>query len=386
MSLFFPPEWVKSLKMTNQGLWEKSLLFLQNLSKEDRVAVFYDDDGDGVSAAGVTVAAIIKLRGRPPEIVQPFGKSDTYISLDLPEMLKRMQITKFIALDKAVDQMGQDFVDELGSVCSTIVIDHHSSSQSHGNENVLIVKPHFVWETESASFPTAILSFTLFSSVVDLPDKDWVACIGVTSDSSYPRWKNFVDKALEKYSLPPVNNDPFHSAFGVIDNMIFSVNAVSPSQLPEFLGLLVEAKHPSEVIQSGFYPLLKLIEDETQFWMDKLETEIVSFPELELFVAKIRPRHPVKSLVINRLSRERYPNKTVLLFQKIAGEKLLVSARRQDYHVPMNALLEETVKGLSEATGGGHVPAAAAMIRLEDEELFLEKVKKIIREKYLSTK
>jgi c-di-AMP phosphodiesterase-like protein len=144
------------------------------------------------------------------------------------------------------------------------------------------------------------------------------------------------------------------------------------------LELLVEADNPNVVLDSGFKALSSILDDEVEYWMKRLESEIIIEPDIELVIAKVRPKHGIKSLLINRLSRDKYPDKSLLLMQDLGGVRVLISARRQDFKVPMNDLMEKAIVGLVDATGGGHIPAAAASIRKEDEEQFLSNVKRLL--------
>lgn len=375
---FTIPPWVADLTWKDQSVWFRACSFLMNITHDDRVAVIYDDDGDGMSAAASVVIGLTRLRGKEPEMVEPFEKSNAYISDDLPYQLKKNGITKIITVDKTVDEKGIPFMRELEAIAPVLVIDHHRHMHPYSTDRFLLIKPQIIWETEPSSFPTAILAYTLFSSVTDLSDKDWIPCIGITSDCAYPRWKGFVDAIIQKWELSPVPTDPFEGPFGKMSGIIYATQVLSPRQLPELLDLLVELEKPHDFLTSGFASLPPILDDEVKIWMEKLKTDALVFPELELVIAKVKPRHGIKSLLVNRLSTINFPTYSVLLFQDLGDARVLISARRQDHKVPMNTLMEKAIEGMSEATGGGHVPAAAAGIRKQDEEQFIENVKRLL--------
>ena len=64
------------------------------------------------------------------------------------------------------------------------------------------------------------------------------------------------------------------------------------------------------------------------------------------------------------------------------GKVLRFSARRQDFKVKVNDLLEEAVEGIPGADAGGHIPAAAGSIPREKLAVFKENVIRILREKH----
>jgi hypothetical protein len=379
------PAWVTDLEWKNRSCLDSAVAFLSALSSEDRVAVLYDDDGDGMSAAASVIVGVERLTGNRPFLIKPFDHSPAYIDDLLPQKMQAEGVTKLICVDKTVDQKSVDFMRALEKVCPVLVIDHHKIYNVYSSERFTMIKPHLVWETEPSSFPTAILAYTLFSCVTDLSDRDWIPCIGIVSDSAYPRWKKMVDAVAQKYDLEPVkeDNDPFTSPFGILSGMIYCTQILSSYQLPELLDLLVESTHPADVLNSGFRALVNVVDGEVSEWMERLKTDVQIFPEIELALATVQPRHAIKSLLINKLSRERFSNWNLVILQEVAnGSRVTLSARRQDFKVPMNDMLEFAVKGLLESNAGGHVPAAGGLIRKQDEEKFVENVKKYLHEHY----
>ena len=372
------PSWISDLTWKDRVLWDRACLFLTSITQDDRVAVIYDDDGDGMSAAASVVIGLTRLRGKEPDLVVPFEKSDAYISDDLPYQMRKNGITKIITVDKTVDEKGIAFMQTLEEIAPVLVIDHHRHMHPYSSDRFMLVKPQIIWETEPSSFPTAILAYTLFSCVTDLSDKDWIPSIGITSDCAYPRWKVFVDTVIQKWGLASVPADPFEGPFGKMSGIIYATQVLSPRQLPELLDLLVENEKPQDFLTSGFASLPPILDDEVKIWMEKLKTEALVFPEMELVIAKVHPRHGIKSLLVNRLSTKEYPTFSVLLLQDLGDSRVLISARRQDHKVPMNTLMEKAIEGMPTATGGGHVPAAAAGIRKQDEEQFIENVKRLL--------
>lgn len=379
------PPWVSDLAWKDKSCLDSAVAFLRALTSEDRVAVLYDDDGDGMSAAASVIVGVERLTGNRPFLIKPFDHTPNYIDDLLPQKMQAEGVTKLICVDKTVDQKSIDFMRALEKICPVLVIDHHKIYHAYSSPRFTMIKPHIVWETEPSSFPTAILAYTLFSIVVDLSDRDWIPCIGIVSDSAYERWKNMVDATAQKYDLEPVkeDNDPFTSPFGILSGMIYCTQILSSYQLPELLDLLVESNHPNDVLNSGFRALVNVVDDEVNEWLERLKTDIQLFPELELALATVQPRHAIKSLLINKLSRERYSNWNLVILQEVAGgSRVTLSARRQDHKVPMNDMLEFAIRGMSEANAGGHVPAAGGLILKKDESTFIENVKAFLRAHY----
>ncbi|MFH0970767.1 MAG: DHH family phosphoesterase [Candidatus Diapherotrites archaeon] len=380
------PSWVGRLPLQDRSRLEEAVNFLRNITPEDKVGILYDDDGDGLSAAASVIIGVIRLRGNAPEWVQPFGHSSSFIDDALVRRIKGAGLTKLISVDRSIEQKPTSFLQEMESVCPILVIDHHKVYNEYSSPRFIVLKPQIVWETESSSFPTAILAHTLFSMVVDMRDKDWIPCIGITSDSAYASWKSFVDASAKKWGLNPVKDDPFAAPFGIMSSIIYCTQILSSYQLSELLGIITNASHPNELLNSGFRSLVSVIEDEINEWMDRAERELEKEEKIELILSSVRPKHAIKSLLINKLSRK-YPHYTVIMLQDVAnGTRVTLSARRQDFRIPVNDLLEKSIAGLSDANAGGHIPSAGGSIRKEDESLFLANLRKYLTAFYAKEK
>ena len=381
-----PPAWVASLPLTDVSRWNAAVHIFRSITSEDKVAVLYDDDGDGVSSGAIAAWGVTRLRGRAPDMLAPFGHGSGNANEALLHSLREAGITKLITLDRSLEQAGESFTHSLESFCSTLIVDHHKVYAPYSSDSFILFKPNIVWETESSSFPTAILAYTLFSAVTDMSDKDWVACIGIVSDSAYPRWKTFVDASAEKWGLPPVKEDPFEAPFGIMSKIIYCTQILSSYQLPELLDSIVSARAPQELLASGFRSLVSVVDEEVDAWMHRLEAEIEWHPELELGLGIVQPRYSVKSLLINKFSR-RHPEKSIILLQETSdGSRMTISARRQDHRVAMNDLLEFAIQGLPDARAGGHAPASGGIFLVKDKDAFVERLKSYLRAHYSTKK
>jgi single-stranded DNA-specific DHH superfamily exonuclease len=103
------------------------------------------------------------------------------------------------------------------------------------------------------------------------------------------------------------------------------------------------------------------------------------FNSIDLIIYPIQAKYNIKSFIANRLSYD-YPAKTIIVMQDINPNRVWFSARRQDFKVKMNELLEEAVKGIPDSSAGGHIPAAAGSIPKNYAEKFKENLVKILKE------
>jgi nanoRNase/pAp phosphatase (c-di-AMP/oligoRNAs hydrolase) len=96
----------------------------------------------------------------------------------------------------------------------------------------------------------------------------------------------------------------------------------------------------------------------------------------QLVFLELKTRFAIKSPVSTILSIKN-PNYTFIIFRG-KGEHINVSLRRQDGKVDCGKLAGLATKGLENAGGGGHAPAAGASIMKKDMEKFKENVLKYL--------
>src|SRR3989344_5802756 len=98
--------------------------FAKGLSTDDRIAIVYDSDPDGLSSAVIASKAIRLLRGKAPDTV--FFQNHSIVSLQDSTLqnLKEHKINKLIVLDLAVDQDAAQ-VKKAEKFLSLLVLDHH---------------------------------------------------------------------------------------------------------------------------------------------------------------------------------------------------------------------------------------------------------------------
>ncbi|MBI4043346.1 MAG: DHH family phosphoesterase [Candidatus Diapherotrites archaeon] len=353
------------LKPINPALLDAFDRYAKGLSAQDRIGIIFDDDSDGFSAALIVCKAIERLRGRKPD----YYVSERVVSHDrfdgVVEELRAQGINKIISVDAPLDNVAKEKVRRLEEFAEVLVMDHHKMYEDLNSSRMTFLKPQLIWETESSSYPTCKFAFDLFSRVVDLNEFEWVACIGIVGDSAYNRWKEFVDKNSAKEGWKKEENI-FDSGFGVISKIIYAIQVMAPGRMMEFFRFANSVNNPTALLYSPHADLLKEMDREVAEGMNQFHARAEQYPELELIWFEVRPRHSIKSLLINRISHELHPNKTVLLVQDLGGVKLNVSGRRQDFKVRVNDLLEEAVKGLEGSSGGGHIPAAAGVFMRKD--------------------
>ena len=345
--------------------------FTKNLTPADKIAIVYDSDADGFSAGILAAKGIEKLRGRRPDLCMVQEHKRSTISKQTIQKLKNSSITKIIFVDMAVEQD----VDRLGEVtefAEVVIFDHHKIYNTPDSERVLLLKSQFFSDIDGSKYPTAKLVYDIFADVIDMSDLDWISSVGIKGDMSYEQWKDFVDDAIEKNNL---NIKDLESLVHIIGATI----TINRDEITELFEAFMQANTPKELQIEKFKRYLKEVEDELQRLLNEFDKKAEINEELGLIFYMVESKLGVKSALVNVLSSQRFPEKTIIIMQENDNGMVTLSARRQDFKIRMNDLLEMATEGLSNAKAGGHIPAAGGILKKEDLETFKRRIAEIIK-------
>ena len=146
--------------------------------------------------------------------------------------------------------------------------------------------------------------------------------------------------------------------------MISSAESFGEDKIGEVFNIVYKAESFRDILNS------KVLQKYKETIRTEVEKCIKDFENAEkkddLLLYKIESKYPIKSKISTMLSFK-YQDKTVIVAQEV-GDKITISARRQDGKVKVNELLEKAVEGYGNA--GGHTPAAGGTINKEDWSKF----------------
>ena len=337
------------------------------ISKSSRVALIHDLDADGISSGAITYNALRVLRGKKPELLITQTHKTTQI---LPQSMKKIRSKKIdvaIIVDFALDQSPQS-LKELGQVCKTVlVIDHHKDYGYPQNERTFIIKPQHFSQIEPSKYPTSKLVFDLFSRHVDLSAYCWIASIGLMGDNQLGQWRDFVGESA-KASASSVEQ------LSKCVDIITAIETLAPKKLNELLLFIASSTGPQKILASKYAGYLKTMDKKLDSLFEKFKKEKEILEKQGLVWFEYKSKDNIKSALINKISNELYPGLTVICVQDSGKNTVSFSARRQDFKVKANELLENAVRGFENAGAGGHVPAAAGKIMKKDLSEFKARV------------
>jgi single-stranded DNA-specific DHH superfamily exonuclease len=352
--------------------------FIRNITAQDKIAVIYHTDTDGICSGVIAAKAVERLRGRKIDLRLNTEHSKVTITPSLIAKLKNKKINKVICVDTCVDQNPKT-VKETEKFAEILILDHHKLYNDLNSAKIILIKPQLIKsKLKGYQYPASKLSFDLFSKTADISDLDWIAAVGTIADAGYQSWKRFVDSVMKKYKVK-IEKDVFETKFGKA--AAFLNYACSVGRPSMGFDILYKAEKYSDVLKSELIRYQKNIEKEIDYYLKNHKKLAEFYPEAGLVFYKIQPKYEIKSALINVLSAKYYPNKTVIVAS--ADKNVKLSARRQDGKVAVNDLLEKAVIGLKGASAGGHIPAAGGTIRKKDLDKFKQNIIRILTKKSL---
>ncbi len=340
---------------------------VKSFSASGRIALVHDLDADGISSGAITYNAIAMLRGKAPDLVITQEYKTVELMPKTLAMLKKNKIETLVIVDFALEQSPESVQKAMQIVKNVVVIDHHKDYGAKVSSKFFVIKPQFVSEIEPSRYPCAKFCFDLFSRHVNLSKWSWVACVGLMGDNQLAQWKDFVEKAVLEHNTRI-------DELWQVTNAISAVETLAPSKLHKLFFLVTSASHPREIISSEFYKYVAKLNSQSDKLLNEFKKKRVVFPSQELVWFEFKAKNEIKSVLINKVSNEFFPDKTVIMVQDKGEKFLYFSARRQDFKVKTNELLENAVRGMKDAGAGGHVPASAGRIRKRDLKEFKRRV------------
>jgi single-stranded DNA-specific DHH superfamily exonuclease len=328
----------------------------------NRPLIFFHDDPDGVSS--FLQLYRYKMEGRGIII-----KTTPNIDLKFIKKVKEYAPDKIFIVDIA--QVEQDFIDSAG--VPIIWIDHHGP---YGRQNVSYFNPrkHNPLENPPVSY--------LISKVVNEPETEWVAMVGMVGDWYLPPdYKEFSKRypLLLPEGIDKPEDAMFNTEIGTLTRIFSFMLKGTTNDAMKHVKVLTRIDRPEEI--------LKQETPQGKFIYKRYE-QIKEKYDLLLKLAKKRANkggvivfeYTDKDMSFTaEISNELlylHPDKVIVIAREKSGE-MKCSFRSSSLVLP--PIIEKCLEGLS-GRGGGHEHASGAVMKKEDFEIFLKRFKKEIEE------
>jgi len=332
-----------------------------NYLKNEKIGLFYHDDGDGICSAVIAAKAVKRLRGKEPDLISYSGQRLKHIV----DFAKREDITKLIAVDLTLDSH-KKAIEEIEKFAGILIIDHHEFEEDINSENTIQIKPELYGEKGGAANPACKLTYEVLKEVIAISDLDWVAAAGIISDSGYSQNKDFIDHILKKYNYE-VKDDIFKTKLGEVSKLIGY--ACAAGEINECYEVLSNSETPEDFLNSKLKQYKDEVEKEVNYFVANYK-KLAEFHEDVVFY-NLETKYRLKSLIANILSNG-HPNITFFVFQE-QNERYMISARRQDGKVELNKIMAKATKH-----GGGHIKASGGSIEKQDLDTFKKRILELL--------
>jgi len=344
---------VKKLKKKISELFKKEFQFLLKIRPKDRVALIYDNDVDGISSAAIALTGLKKLKIKN---VKVFYKGRGGIT-NLRDLIRRFD--KGIILDVPTSLIE----DELKKVkINLLVIDHHIVSKSISSKNIVYINPRL--KEKEIYQPVSYLTYKVFSKVVDVKDKEWLAVVGTVGDYGFEDCKDL----LKKYLKINKKEDIWGTKLGKTAMMINSSIAVLGSE--KSLEILVSSKDVN-MFRKNRKVNFAVKEFERELEREKIEFKknLEIYVDFDMVFSKIKPRFSRIGSTLSTYLATKYPDKIIILLEELNGN-YKIHGRLESGKINVGKLFEKL------CGGGGHREAGAGTIKKVELNEFKSKLTK----------
>ncbi len=331
---------------------EAAWKFLRDIEKDEKIAIVFHDDADGM-ASGIFINNFVRKIGGDVEIF-PFSISKTEITQeDLSDF------DKIVILDLSENIAGK-IINASGDK-KVLYIDHHVKKQEFDEGVLELIAP--------SAIPVARTSYEFVSHFDS--NLEWLAVAAVICDAGDLSKENddFINDFLKREKIT-LEDYKKKYAYKLGDFLIYF-----KEDLKKAFEILLEVRYLGDFSEIEKYagPVEEEIEKIAKDF-DKNHEEIGSI-KFYLFESKFA----IKSALINKIS---FANPDwIIVFANPDEDIIKLSARNQSRKMNMIELLRTGIAGLKNADAGGHIPAAGGAIRVQDLELFKENLRKFIEKK-----
>ncbi len=341
--------------------------FIDTITEESNVAIIHDTDMDGMSAGVLAKKGLEKLN-KKVALCFPKEHGGREVTPTMLEALEKNNITHIVCVDLALENYtGAHQLKKY----TVLVLDHHPTIEPY-EESFTIIKPEDIQDkVKNFQYCAAHLTYTLFSTVTDMSNWDWLAATGIISDMTYMHHTDFLRAFAKKYNMhyhedaydmdiaTLVKQGGYGGAFGTddADEIIFNALDTSANYAEA-----VEKMHVFDPVKKEQERLLAEFKEKSEAHKG------VYFYEL---ISKYHLSSPVSSILSKKVIAE---DEILITYHKKTDGKTSASARRQDCKLHMGDMMRECTKDFPNSNGGGHIPAAGAKFPTEKLEDFKQNV------------
>ncbi len=324
---------------------EQAKEFLNKISSKDNVLIIHHDDLDGFSS-GVLFREFVENKGAEVKnVIFTIGSSQENV------IKQTKKSNKILIAD-----LGPGTIPKILEAIKhkqVFYTDHHQIEKPIPKEilELRTIKEGYV--------PSSRTVYELCAG------KEWLAIAGTLSDAGHlhDANKEFIKNFLEKNKITQKK---------YLEQVVFTINKmlVYFNQRPKkALYKLLKLKQYTDA--KALKKFARPIEKEIQKYIKGYKDNHEQIGKIKFYY--FDPKYPIKSTVTSQLG---FMNKNdQFIFATPDKDMIRLSARSQNKNANMITALKTGIKGLENATCGGHIPAAGGQIDKKDLKQFRENLK-----------
>jgi single-stranded DNA-specific DHH superfamily exonuclease len=328
----------------------------------NRPLIFFHDDPDGVCS--FLQIYRYKMEGKGIII-----KTTPNIDCKFLKAVKEYAPDKIFIVDIA--QVEQDFIDSVK--IPIIWIDHHGPYERQ-NINYFNPRKHDPLDNPPVSY--------LMSKVVNEPETEWIAMVGMVGDWYLPPdYKEFSKKypILLPEGIDKPEDAMFNTEIGTLTKIFSFILKGTTNDAMKHVKVLTRIDRPEEILKQEtsqgkfIYKRYESIKDKYDLLLKQAKKKATKG---KVIVFEYTDKDMSFTAEISNELLYLHPDKVILIAREKSGE-MKCSFRSSRLVLP--PIINKCLEGFS-GRGGGHEHASGAVMKKEDFEVFLKRFNKEIEE------
>ncbi|MBI2547472.1 MAG: hypothetical protein HYW23_03435 [Candidatus Aenigmarchaeota archaeon] len=346
--------------------------------KNGKVAIVHGHDNDSICSAAIIYRLLKKIHKIEPKLVA--SEFNYAISKNVLNEVKKLKAEYVIAVDLA--EINVDLLTELRNISQVMLIDHHTP---RGYVKITYVNPRNY--DKSIYLPATYLCYKIYEKLADAKEILWIAGIGTLSDMGLKNCKDLFEDIKYHHKELIGNNENIDeilfdkSLLGKLAKIFDSARVVNGIDgAIAALDVLLKTGNYQNVLNGEVSGSKKLLD-----WYGLSEKEFnrllkdfsVKKKTIKKFVLyEVKSKYNMKSALATYLSKK-MSSEVLVIYQK-SGEYTDVSFRRGPVSImDLNQLAINSIIGMPDSNGGGHIQAAACRFPTRYFKKFMGNLKSI---------
>jgi nanoRNase/pAp phosphatase (c-di-AMP/oligoRNAs hydrolase) len=360
---------------------------LDVIGKSRKIAFLFHGDHDGCSAAAILSMYLDEFYGKKPEHLVSLIRSPYTITRTLMDQFKLLAPEVVIILDLPVARDQESLLQLQETVKARLVIfDHHKTDSLKAPDTCVLLNPRFVEKELVNAPPPCYFAHLMYKAMNGKHDICWIAGIGVVGDVCVEVCQDLMEEVRQHhpdlYGFAEIRQDmAWGSKLGELTRLVNTGRFYGEEgPLVALRALLAAGEAEDPNLLFGQHPLAKKlrafrlrVDESVSTEMQKAQRSRRVFEDAQLSVYEISSEMNVENAVISGLRALDHDHAIVLLSHK--GATVSFELRRGSKSVDLVDSIAFALRGLRNASGGGHPAAGGGTLLARDVPVFLERLR-----------